>query len=110
MKRPLRGRRLCIRVSPQEEELFRQLHRLLGGGAHSFSETFREAAVLFSAFVLEQRPPPITFQRERSPRQPLPERLWRRAEALNSGVVPPSVQSRLPRRAPPAPPPPGDPV
>jgi len=107
MKRPLRGRRLCIRVSPQEEELFRQLHRLLGGGAHSFSETFREAAVLFSAFVLEQRPPPITFQRERYPRKQLQERLLRRAEALSSGVASPTAENRPPARAVP---PPGAPV
>lgn len=93
-----RERCLCVRVGPREEELFRRAHLLLGGGAHSFSETFREAAVVLFAFLLDERPPPVTYQRERRRRQQIHERLLRRVEALNSGVASPAAEAPRPAR------------
>ena len=87
MNRAKRKRYFCIRISPLEEELFRRLHLLLGGGAHSLSETFREAAVMLAAYLLEERHPPITYQRERRRRQQIQERLLRLAETLKSGMT-----------------------
>jgi len=91
MKRA-RERCLCVRVGPREEDLCRRVHLLLGGGAHSFSETFREAAVVLFAFLLDERPPPVTYQRERRRRQQIQERLLRRAEALSSGAASPALE------------------
>src|SRR5262249_22771258 len=95
MKRA-RERCLCVRIGPQEEELYRRVNLLLGGGAHSFSETFREGAVGLFAFLLDERPPPGTYQRERRRGQQIQERLLRRAEALISGVASPAVEAPAP--------------
>jgi len=81
MKRA-RERCLCVRIGHREEELCRRAHLPLGGGAHSFSETFREAAVVLFAFLLDERPPPVTYQRERRRRQQIQERLVRRLRRL----------------------------
>jgi hypothetical protein len=97
MKRA-RERCLCVRIGPREEELYRRVNLLLGGGAHSFSETFREAAVVLFAFLLDERPPPVTYQRERRRRTQIQERLLRRAEALGSGVASPAVEAPHPAR------------
>lgn len=74
-----------VRVGPEERALLQRLHVELGGGAHTFSETLREAAVVFAAFLLGEKPPAITYQRERRRRQQLQQRLLSRAAAVSSG-------------------------
>jgi hypothetical protein len=85
-----------VRVGPEERALIQRLHLELGGGAHTFSETLRESAVLFAAFLLGERPPLITYQRERRRRQQLQQRLLSRAAELSSGTASPAVPTRGP--------------